>query len=155
VDPNRNFPDPFVKNTPVPNVRGFCDFIQSIKPKAYISMHSFGRVLLTPWGDTDFPNPNHKDYLRIVQAMMKLNGYRTMRICENYGHPIYGVEADWCHRQGVFSIIMETGTHMGVPQDEEIEEELHRTLDSVILFIQQAPDVVIKQPETCPLPAEY
>ncbi len=152
VDPNRNFPDPYVRNNPVPHIQAFCKFMTEIKPKAFISGHTCGRTFLTPWGDTDFYNPNHQDYLRIVRGMMQTSGYKTMRICQNYGHPIYGTEADWCHRQGIFSIIMESGLRMGVPTDREIEEETALTFNAVLYYIEEAPKVVVRQPNMCVLP---
>lgn len=146
VDPNRNFPT--LKNpqrrsvTTVDNLR---EFFLELKPKAVLSGHTYGRVFLVPWGDSRNDNPNLSEYMKIAGRMGELSGYRVQRICELYGRPIYGTEADWFHRNGAFAMVMELGTHQRKATERETSHEMDRTFEALLHFLEEAPKVKIER----------
>jgi len=144
VDPNRDFPGPNDPNhKSKPSISSIQDFFLKIKPNAVISGHTFGRVFLTPYGDSRRPCENKADYDTIIGKMSKLSNYGIEKACEKYGTPIYGSESDWYYRNGAFSVVMEFGTHQKIPSDEQINNEFNRTWESIKLFIKDAPLVEI------------
>jgi len=145
VDPNRDFP---TKDNPdkksVPPVNNLRNFFLEIKPNSVLSGHTYGRVYLVPWGDSTKNNPNIDDYKKIASEMGELSNYRHQRACELYNRPIYGVEADWYHRNGAFAMVMEFGTHQRHPSLNDTKQEFQRTLDAVLYFIEESVKVEIK-----------
>lgn len=159
VDPNRNFSED-VSVLPVEAIK---NLFYTIKPKAVIAGHTWGRVYLTPYGDIVKNCPNHSDYERIVGKMSELSGYRKMRACDMYkgngridnppirttdgnpvgGYkvmiPIYGTEVDWYYKNGSFPIIIEFGTHQRIPTTKDTEDEFDRTFEAVLHFIKEGP----------------
>lgn len=145
VDPNRDFPGPSRTNhKSTTSIQSIQDFFLKIKPDAVISGHTFGRVFLTPFGDTNQKCPNENDYQRIIGEMGKMCNYGMDRACNNYGRPIQGTEVDWYYRNGAFSVVMEFGTHQENPTREEITSEYSRTWQGILWFIKEAPIVTIK-----------
>ena len=72
-----------------------------------------------------------------------------MRVCQNYGRPIFGTECDWYYKQGAFAIIAEyghIGTHQKIPTIQEIETEFNKTYKAALYFIENAPEVDVKTP---------
>lgn len=144
VDPNRDFPNPRDPNRKsVPPVKAIQDFFEKHQFEAAISGHTFGRVFLTPWGDKNPTCMNQADYQRIVGKMSALSGYRVQRACQMYGHPIFGGEVDWYYRHGAFAIVMEFGTHQQIPSDADTRKEFNMTYESILVFIQEAPEVKV------------
>ena len=176
VDPNRNFPGPSNPDqksiAPVAALRQF--FLQ-IRPKAVLSGHTYGRVFLTPHGDTMQLCNDHEKFVSIVGEMAKLSKYKSIRACQLYGGssnsnvapirvygedvsghtvkmPIYGTEIDWYYRTGSFAVVMEFGTHQRKPTLKEIEYEYERTNDAFIYFLKEAPLVNINSETTAAMP---
>lgn len=144
IDPNRNFPTEVNPNkNSITNIKNLRDFFLNIKPSAVLSGHTFGRVFLIPWGDKESESSNYEDYKRIAHKMAEIADYKYKRVCELYGHPIYGTETDWYHRGGAFAMVMEMGNHHGKPSLEETKKELNRTYDAILYFIKEAPKVKI------------
>jgi hypothetical protein len=145
VDPNRNFPTPSQPDfISVKNIELLQKFFKKHQFSAVISGHSSGRVILYPYGDNYKLCDNDTQYNKVLQNMSQKNGYKIMRACQVYGHPIRGTEVDWYYRHGSFSIVMEYGTHQNVPSLEEIQTEFNKTYKSVLYFISVAPKISIK-----------
>lgn len=146
VDPNRNFPT--LKNPTkesVAPVKCLQDLFLKIKPNSVLAGHTYGRIFLIPWGDSNENNPNLQDYKRIASKMCELSGYRYQRACEMYSRPIFGTEIDWYHRNGAFAMVMEFGSHQRKPTLEETKKEFNKTFESVVCFIKESTEIDIKQ----------
>jgi len=173
VDPNRNFPSKrrpdLISVKPIEELKKF--FVKE-KPQAVISGHTWGRVFLIPWGESNSPCENFTDYKKIIGDittspynfktfcqiedipqqtrvsfggnMSELSGYGVLQTSKVYNHPIYGSEVDWYYRNGAFSIVIEFGDHQRIPTHEEIKIESDKTFDAMLLFLEKAPLVKIK-----------
>lgn len=163
VDPNRNFPgssNPDKKS--VAPVRELQDFFLKIKPQAVMSGHTYGRVYLMPPGDSMSYCPDHEEFVRVLDKMSQLSGYRYIRACDlymatsnpntkpirSYGVangdykvmvPIYGTETDWYYRNGAFAIVAEYGTHQRIPSNTDTNTEFDKTYEAMLCFLQEAP----------------
>jgi hypothetical protein len=137
VDPNRDYPtkrNPNKKSIPI--IQAVRNFTEEIKPDIAISGHTFGRLWLYPWGDTESDCNNKEDYLRILRKMQEVSGYKPLKLSKVYGHPIYGTELDWYYRQNVFAIVAEYGEHQRPPNFEEIRVEFEKTYMAILYFIE-------------------
>jgi hypothetical protein len=146
VDPNRNFPtkkNPNIQSEPT--IKAIEDLFIDKKFDASISGHTWGRLLLKPWGDSVQVTPHDSNYKEILGKMSSLSGYRVKSTSAIYGKPIYGSEVDWFYRNGAFAIVVEYGSNQKVPKPEEIEKEFNRTYGAVILFIDEAAKVDVRQ----------
>lgn len=142
VDPNRNFPttrSPDRKS--VPPVENLREFFLKVRPRAVLSGHTFGRTYLVPWGDSRKDNPSKADYERVASEMGSMSGYGHSRVCDLYGAPIFGTEADWYHRNGAFAMVMEMGTHQRKATRVEVESEADRVFGAVVHFVRVAAEV--------------
>lgn len=145
TDPNRNFPNPQNPNLDsIPPVKALQEFYLKTKPQAVLSGHTFGRMILIPWGNRKQVSPNHADFERIAGAMASSTNYRLLRACEIYGTPIYGGELDWFYEHGSFAIVFEFGTHQRIPNKSEINHEFNLTWKAFLKFIDEAPLVKIR-----------
>lgn len=165
VDPNRDFPGPSRPNhRSVAPVAAIQNLFRQIKPNAVISGHTWGRVYLTPHGDTMKNCNDHEAIMRVMNRCKELSGYRCIRACDMYGangglnnppirtlgegeygsSPIYGTEVDWYYRNGAFAIVCEFGTHQRIPSDDDTRTEFNKTFSAFLHFVREAPLVPVR-----------
>jgi hypothetical protein len=144
VDPNRNFPKGTDIKKSVPPVEALKDFFLKQHFNAVISGHTFGRVYLIPYGDTTNNCPNYNDFVSLTKTMGATSNYKTIRCCDNYGHPIFGTEVDWYYRNGAIAIVAEYGTHQRIPSVQDIKTEFDLSYRATLKFIKFAPEISIK-----------
>jgi len=145
IDPNRDFPTP--KNNEhqsIPEIMALREFYFKINPSAVISGHTYGRIFMTPYGDTHQKSPHEADYNRIVGKMAEMANYKKIHCVELYGKPIDGSEVDWFYRNGSISICAEYGTHQNKPTNDEIKSEFMRVKDAINFFVNEAPNISVK-----------
>jgi hypothetical protein len=142
VDPNRDFSSPkFPNHQSSPSVAALIDLYWKVRPSAVISGHTFGRLILTPYGDRYDKSFHEKDYTRIVGKMSEMTGYKRIHAAELYSRPIQGTEVDWFYRNGSMAVVVEFGTHQHKPSFSDILNEFNKTKDAISLFIKEAPIV--------------
>lgn len=138
-DPNRDFNS----RNPVPPVRDIIKLFNIIKPVSTISIHTFGRKLLMPPGDSTGDCANSKDYKSILGSMAHLSNYNLIKASQLYGHPIYGTEVDYYYKHGSFSFVWEVGVDQCPNNWNQIKEEFTRTWPAFLHFIKESPNVKI------------
>jgi hypothetical protein len=144
VDPNRDFPTPHnPEKVSVVPIQALREFFLSLRPKAVISGHTWGRVYLQPYGDSMKDPPNHADYQRIVNRMGEMSQYTLIKAYQIYHRPITGSELDWYYRRGSFAIVAEYGTHQRPPTSSEIISEFNRTFQAFLYFLEEGPKVQV------------
>lgn len=144
VDPNRDFSSPKSPNhQSTPSVAALIDLYWKIRPSAVLSGHTFGRLMLTPYGDSYDKSLHENDYARIVGKMSEMSGYKRIHAAELYSRPIQGTEVDWFYRNGSMALVVEFGTHQHKPSFSDILNEFKKTKDAISLFITEAPMVPI------------
>lgn len=139
VDPNRNFPGINQGRSPIPPIKALMDLYNSEKFDAVASSHTNTRQYLIPWGCSYEKIEHEKEYKEIIGEMARMSNYELCTPKEIYRRPIYGAELDWYHTQGALSIVIEFGPHQRIPSKSETDNELNRTKESLINFIDKAP----------------
>lgn len=130
VDPNRNFPSSGEKQS-VPPIENLKNFFREKKFDAYASGHSYGRV----WMFASNSDRERKAvYDKIKGEIDNLSSYRVTQL----GGPGTTLDADWGNRQGVFSVLIEFGTHQRPPSDSDIQTEFDATYKAALYFMKEA-----------------
>jgi hypothetical protein len=127
VDPNRNWS----KNPSIAPIESLKNFHRIFHFDAMISGHTYGRIFLYPSA-----LKNHQKTQQLLS---------TMATWSNYDKGATGgstLDLNWFYNNGAFAIIIEYGTHQRIPTPEQICSEFQRTYWSVILFIQDGPNVL-------------
>lgn len=146
VDPNRDFPGPYDWNhRSVPPIKAVGDFMALHRFNAAISGHTFGRVILMPYGDKMAASPNDADYQRVIGKMGQMAGYRIDYAHNMYKMPIRGSDIDFYFRNGAFSVVVEYGDHQRIPSQQDIQTEFDKTYRAVMYFIREAPLVNVQR----------
>jgi hypothetical protein len=142
VDPNRNFYQPY----PCYPVACLKRFATQQKFSAVLCVHSCGRKLLYPYGDTPNTCPHDRQYNLLVDAMGKMSGYNKQKLSDLYGEIILGSGTDWYYRAlGSCTLTMELGTHESynqIPTYAAIQDECYRTYYSALYFIRMGPSAL-------------
>ena len=94
-----------------PESRAVADVATAIKPAVALGFHSFGNMLLYPWGHTRAPNPRRARYEGLVQAFghaLLQTPYRAGQAINFY--PTVGDLDDWLDdRFGTLALTVEVG----------------------------------------------
>lgn len=138
VDPNRNFFSNRKNFTSILPVENLKNLFKKVKPKSVLSMHTYGRIFLFPYGETYADCANKADYLDLVGRMADVAKYKIDKACNLYTKPIHGTDVDYFYKNGAFSIVMEIGTHQVPPTLDQTKSEFERTWESILLFLEES-----------------
>ncbi len=138
VDPNRDYPYPSLPNrTPNECIAAVMSFFHSHNVRGSIDFHSYGGLLMYPWGYTE-EAPDHEDetsFLATTKYMTQTNHYRTGQISRLlYAAP--GSSADyyyWKNRTLALGVEI-GGSH--APPPEKIAQNVEANLESALRFIE-------------------
>lgn len=105
-----------------------------------ISYHSYGQLILYPWGYVDEDTPDHKLYTDIAAKMAEFNGYVYGNAKDEIIYNTNGDADDWFYGEmGTLAYTFELGT-MFIPPESQIEEIWLRNKRASLLPLQIADD---------------
>ena len=92
-------------------VRQFCDDHQF---KICLNYHSFGNLLIYPWGYSDSETPDHETFLALSSVMTQENDFFAGTGTETVGYTVNGNSDDWMYgetdtKPAIFSMTPEVG----------------------------------------------
>ncbi len=109
-----------------PEAQAVRDLVLQRDFRLALDFHTFGDLVLWPWGFTDAPTPDNEHFVRIGQELAALNGYTPKQSVELY--PTTGDSIDWLYGgSSVFALCIEVGNEQGT-----IAERFHPTEQSVV-----------------------
>jgi predicted nucleic-acid-binding protein len=116
------------------------------KFSASISFHSYGKLVLHPFGyGYDIPNPKQKEFEHLSKGMAKLNGYRAQNSAELY--PAMGDSDDWFFgEKKIYSFTFELGRTF-IPSENEIESICKKNIKSMIWLAEEIEKVEVLSEE--------
>jgi hypothetical protein len=142
VDPNRNF-----NGNSVTAIAAIKKFFLEKKPSACWSGHTYGRLFMYPYGDATQRCVDDGKMLDLYTRMSRLAGYRVLRGCQMYGHPIMGSEIDYYYRQNrSVSVVVEYGSHQRIPSLQDTQIEFNKTWGAFLLWLKEAPVMLKESP---------
>jgi hypothetical protein len=104
-------PEPFSE----PESNNFANFIKTKEIKTHINYHSYGNLILYPWGYTGEQSPDSIIYREYADDMSKYNSYRYGNSINAIGYLSNGTERDWMYgkqteKNKIFSFVFEVGS---------------------------------------------
>jgi len=109
----------------------------TLKPeiKGIINYHSYGQMLLYPWGFTNDPIDNLKEYQIVGENMQKVmqDKYTMMTSCGLY--PATGDPQDMQHINGKISYTLEMGKSFQPTDKVQIEKNVKDGTEAALAFI--------------------
>jgi len=95
-----------------PETQAIRDLVESHHFSISLSYHSYGQLLLFPWGYVRRPTPDHQTFLAMAQRMVAYNGYRPQMGSELY--LVNGDSDDWFYgeqrtKNKIFAFTPEVG----------------------------------------------
>lgn len=75
-----------------------------------LNYHTFGNLLIYPWGYLDAPTPDSTEFECYSDLLTRENNYKTGRATETVGYQVNGTSDDWMYdAAGAFSMTPEVG----------------------------------------------
>lgn len=92
-------------------VRQFCNAHEF---QICLNYHTFGNLLIYPWGYSDSPTPEHSIFQGMAEAMTRENNYFAGTGTETVGYTVNGDSDDWMYgetteKERIFSMTPEVG----------------------------------------------
>ncbi len=106
VAPHYAGPGPFSE----PESRWLAQLARDTLPKAALGFHSFGELLLYPWGHTSQPHPRAAEYRELAECFAAAQP-RPYQVKQAHGfYPTHGDLDDWLdHELGTLALTVEVG----------------------------------------------
>lgn len=138
IDPNRNFDQPISVN-PIECLKRLN---LQLKFDAVLSCHTFGRIVMYPYGNKFQAAPNYVELKSLSETMAGIAGYTAKQLCYCYPTVIYGTEADWFYARGArISLVIELGlprSHARQFDKLTVDEEVRKTYWGFIYFFKNS-----------------
>ncbi|UCG45129.1 MAG: zinc carboxypeptidase [Candidatus Bathyarchaeota archaeon] len=105
-----------------------------------VSYHSYGQLMLYPWGYIDADTPDHKLYTDIAAEMARFNGYTFGNAKDDVIYNTNGDADDWLYgERGTLAYTFELGT-MFVPPESQIEQIWLNNREPALYLLEIADD---------------
>lgn len=97
-----------------PETRAIRDFCNSHRFEVCLNYHTFGNLLIYPWGFSDSPSPDSYTFVSIAQEMARFNNYVYGTGSETVGYVVNGGSDDWMYgeqdtKPKIYSMTPEVG----------------------------------------------
>lgn len=123
-----------------PEVKALQDLLKNNDIKAAIDFHSYGRMILFPWGHNYDKAENRDEYLHVAGNMAKIIkesdkdavSYKVMQSSDLY--PATGTSEDFHHVNDILSFTVELGRSFA-PDQKEIDPIRKRLLGAQLYLI--------------------
>ncbi len=104
--------------------------------KGVLDFHSYGGMILYPWGNERKAVENKDEYVRVGKLMNEKldNDYRLMQSVGLY--PTTGGSHDIHHANGIFSMTMEIGNQFHQPE-RDLPEIVGKNVEATTVFIDE------------------
>lgn len=108
-----------------PEIQLITNFVDSHDFKFALNYHTYGGLLIYPWGYSDSFTPDSLEYLAFSEHMVSKNGYTNGTGTETVGYTVNGDSDDWyygdtTHREAIYSMTPEAGNSFWPAQGEII-----------------------------------
>jgi hypothetical protein len=78
-----------------PETQAVRDFVNTREFTMWLSYHSYGELLLYPWGYIPVHTPDHRYYHRLGELLTETNGYYAGNLLMGAIYPVNGDSDDW------------------------------------------------------------
>lgn len=143
VDPNRDYPGPCVRGTPVfklKSTKALAEYIATHNVIASATLHTFSSVVVYPWGIStrDLSTPYDKEFADLARVATNESGYKSGNNTELL-YPADGTFEDYVFwKHGIWSLLFELGKSH-TPNQAAVEEIIRGNVPGLKRFLAQAP----------------
>lgn len=97
-----------------PETAALRDFVNAHRFRASLSYHSYGNLLIYPWGYIPQHTPDHASFVALADSMVAYHGYHAGLGVETVGYSVNGEADDWFYgeqttKNKIFSMTPEVG----------------------------------------------
>ncbi len=97
-----------------PETAALRDFVNTRRFRASFSYHSFGNLLIYPWGYIPQRTPDHGSFAALADSIVVYNGYNPGLGVETVGYSVNGEADDWLYgeqttKNKIFALTPEVG----------------------------------------------
>lgn len=108
-----------------PEIKLVMNFVDNHNFKFALNYHTFGGLLIYPWGFSDSFTPDSLEYIAFGEHMVSKNGYTKGTGSETVGYTVNGDSDDWYYgdttqREAIYSMTPEAGNSFWPAQNEII-----------------------------------
>ena len=112
-----------------PETAAMRDFVLAHRFRASLSYHSYGNLLIYPWGYVAQHTPDHVSFAALADSMVAYHGYHAGLGVETVGYSVNGEADDWFYgeqttKNKILSMTPEVGTAFH-PDTTEIAGLIH------------------------------
>ncbi len=109
-----------------PETAALRDFVMAHRFRASLSYHSYGNLLIYPWGYIPQHTPDHASFVALADSMVAYHGYKAGLGVETVGYSVNGEADDWLYgeqtaKNKIFAMTPEVGNAFH-PDTTEIEK---------------------------------
>ncbi len=122
-----------------PETKAVRDLVLTRNFTIAIDFHSFGDLVLWPWGYTADQTADHADLSRIGTELAAVNGYTAEQSVGLY--PTTGDSIDWMYgHEGIFAFAVEVGAEFHPANASVVAESISLNVDSSLTAVEIAGD---------------
>ncbi|MGC8815792.1 MAG: M14 family metallopeptidase [bacterium] len=116
-------------------IKAITNFVNSKNIDTVIDLHSYGNMILYPWGYTNNPSELDSIYKEVGQQINKSvnNSFRLMQAIKLY--PTTGSSLDYHHKEGRFTYTFEIGNSFFPRSKQELDNLKDQVLKMVKVFM--------------------
>ena len=104
-----------------------------------VDLHSYGRLVMWPWGFTNYTTEDDSDLQRIGRDLAALNGYSAEQSIDLY--PTTGDSLDWLYgSEDVYAFCFEVGYEFHPMKSDDVWGIIHNNIPALKLAIEDAGD---------------
>ena len=113
-----------------PETQTVRDFCKSHDFKLALNYHTWGNLMIHPWGWADMASPDSVKFRRLARWLTAENRFNAGLATQTVGYQVNGTSDDWQYgEEGIFALTPEVGRINGFwPPDAEIDELSKSTL---------------------------
>ena len=117
-------------------IKAITKLVNSKHIDTVIDIHSYGNMILYPWGYTNNPTEIDQIYEEVAKEMNSFvnNSFRVMQAIKLY--PTTGSSLDYHHKEGRFSYTFEIGNSFFPKSKEELDSQKQKVLTMVKIFMK-------------------
>lgn len=135
-----------------PETAALRDFVLTRQFRTSLSYHSYGRLMIYPWGYAVEKTPDHNSFVALADSMVAYNDYLPGLGIETVGYFVNGDSDDWLYgeqtlKAKIFALTPEVGTQFH-PDTTEIDQLIreNRGPNLFMTFVAGEEPVIEHQP---------
>ncbi|MFN4220614.1 MAG: M14 family metallopeptidase [bacterium] len=117
-------------------VRAIQEFVNKNNIQTVIDIHSYGNMILFPWGHTTQPTEWDNIYKEVGNEMNKVVGNKYWVSQSIYLYPATGTSEDYHHEEGRFNYTLEIGRSFFPSSKKELEQLKSEVLEMTKVFMK-------------------